>query len=80
MTGDARRRILLVVFALLTVPLSAVTGSPSGPSPQFTLANGLNVILHRDTSIPVVAVNVMPTSARPTRNQDERDSRISSNT
>ena len=31
---------------------------------EFTLANGLNVILHRDTSVPVVSVNVsMPASA-----------------
>ena len=28
------------------------------PFRQFRLANGLNVILHRDTSVPVVAVNV----------------------
>jgi zinc protease len=28
------------------------------PYQQFRLANGLNVILHRDTSIPAVAVNV----------------------
>lgn len=30
----------------------------SVPFTQFTLPNGLNVILHRDTSVPVVAVNV----------------------
>ena len=28
------------------------------PYTQFTLPNGLNVILHRDTSVPVAAVNV----------------------
>jgi len=28
------------------------------PYSQFTLPNGLNVILHRDTSVPVVAVNL----------------------
>ena len=28
------------------------------PYTEFTLANGLHVILHRDTSVPVVAVNV----------------------
>ena len=28
------------------------------PFTQFTLPNGLNVILHRDTSVPVVAVNL----------------------
>jgi zinc protease len=30
----------------------------TGPFTQFTLPNGLNVILHRDTSVPVVAVNL----------------------
>ena len=53
-----RRRILLVLLALLTSPLSAQSPAPlQVPYRQFTLANGLNVILHRDTSIPVVAVN-----------------------
>ena len=40
-------------------------GTPHAQSPaltvpytQFTLPNGLNVILHRDTSVPVVAVNL----------------------
>ena len=28
------------------------------PFKQFTLDNGLNVVLHRDTSVPIVAVNV----------------------
>src|SRR6186997_1820695 len=54
-----RRRILLILLALFTVPLGAQTPAPlQVPYRQFTLANGLNVILHRDTSIPVVAVNV----------------------
>jgi zinc protease len=54
-----RRRILLVLLALLTVPLSAQSPAPlQVPYRQFTLANGLNVILHRDTSVPVVAVNM----------------------
>ncbi len=30
----------------------------SVPFTQFTLPNGLNVILHRDTSVPVVSVNI----------------------
>jgi zinc protease len=52
------RRILLTLLALATVPLSAQTPAPlQVPYQQFRLANGLNVILHRDTSIPVVAVN-----------------------
>jgi zinc protease len=54
-----RRRILLVLLALLTSPLSAQSPAPlQVPYRQFRLANGLNVILHRDTSIPVVAVNM----------------------
>jgi zinc protease len=54
-----RRPTLLVLLALLTVPLSAQAPAPlQVPYRQFTLANGLNVILHRDTSIPVVAVNM----------------------
>jgi zinc protease len=54
-----RRPTLLVLLALLTVPLSAQAPAPlQVPYRQFKLANGLNVILHRDTSIPVVAVNM----------------------
>ena len=54
-----RRRILLILLALFTVPLGAQTPAPlQVPYQQFKLANGLNVILHRDTSIPVVAVNM----------------------
>jgi len=54
----------LVVTALI-VPLGAQ--SPGQPSPgpllqvpyrQFQLANGLNVILHQDRTVPIVAVNV----------------------
>jgi zinc protease len=43
------------------VLLATVTGgaqSLSVPYTEFTLDNGLHVILHRDTSVPVVAVNV----------------------
>ena len=54
-----RVRILLILLALLTVPLGAQTPAPlQVPYRQFKLANGLNVILHRDTSIPVVALNM----------------------
>ena len=55
-----RRRILVLALALLP----AVVAAQSPPRPlevpyrQFQLANGLNVILHRDTSVPIVAVNV----------------------
>ena len=54
-----RRRILVGLLAVLTVPLAAQTPAPlQVPYQQFRLANGLNVIMHRDTSIPAVAVNV----------------------
>jgi zinc protease len=53
-----RRHIPIVLLTLLTVPLGAQSPPPlQVPYQQFKLANGLNVILHRDTSIPVVAVN-----------------------
>ena len=54
-----RRRILLILLAVFTVPLGAQTPALlQVPYQQFKLANGLNVILHRDTSVPVVAVNM----------------------
>jgi zinc protease len=54
-----RCRILVGLLAVLTVPLAAQTPAPlQVPYQQFRLANGLNVIMHRDTSIPAVAVNV----------------------
>jgi zinc protease len=66
-----RRRVLALVLVLLPTamaaqsPSSAPSAAPaSAPPPlevpyrQFTLANGLNVILHRDATVPVVAVNV----------------------
>jgi zinc protease len=49
---------------LLLVPLLLAQAAPSHaaaievPFRQFRLANGLTVILHRDTSVPVVTVNV----------------------
>jgi zinc protease len=45
--GTGGRGALLAQAPALTVPYT-----------QFTLPNGLNVILHRDTSVPVVAVNL----------------------
>jgi len=42
----------------VTAGLRAQAPSLSVPFSQFTLPNGLNVILHRDTSVPVVAVNL----------------------
>jgi zinc protease len=51
----------IVVF-VLALAFGAATGAQapqlSVPNTQFTLPNGLNVILHRDTSVPVVAVNL----------------------
>ncbi|MEO8678165.1 MAG: pitrilysin family protein [Vicinamibacterales bacterium] len=49
--------LLLASLAVVgTVALSAQ--SITVPITQFTLPNGLHVILHRDTSVPVVAVNL----------------------
>jgi len=63
-----RRRTppLIQIAALAVALLPAVLAAQSEPAPrklevpyrQFQLANGLNVILHRDTSVPIVAVNV----------------------
>src|SRR5262244_1317140 len=43
---------------LLPVSLAADTPPLQLPYTQFTLANGLHVILHEDHSVPVVSVNV----------------------
>ena len=55
-----RRSIVALAVALLPAVLAAQ--SPARPLEvpyrQFRLANGLTVILHRDTSVPVVAVNL----------------------
>ena len=45
-------------IALLTAVLSAQSAPLQLPYTQFTLANGLHVILHEDHSVPVVSVNV----------------------
>src|SRR4051812_9966703 len=37
---------------------TAHENTSSIPFEEFTLANGLRVVLHRDRSIPVVAINV----------------------
>jgi zinc protease len=41
-----------------SIALGAQAPALSVPFTQFKLPNGLNVILHRDTSVPVVSVNV----------------------
>ena len=63
-----RQRFLcatVLAAIVLTVPL--VNGQTAAPPPasslrvpytEFTLPNGLHVILHRDTSVPVAAINV----------------------
>jgi zinc protease len=60
------RLVLLPLLALALIQPAARLGAQS-PQPaatlevpfrQFQLPNGLNVIMHRDTSVPIVAVNV----------------------
>jgi zinc protease len=46
------------VFLAASLSVGAQTPALSVPFTQFTLPNGLNVILHRDASVPVVAVNI----------------------
>jgi zinc protease len=51
----------LFVFAFALVAFRAAAQAPAPlevPYRQFHLANGLNVILHRDATVPIVAVNV----------------------
>ena len=55
----------MVRSLLISVLVLAASVSPgahgqalSVPYTQFKLPNGLNVILHRDTSVPVVSVNI----------------------
>jgi len=56
------RRCSIVALAVALLPAVIAAQSPARPLEvpyrQFQLANGLNVILHRDTSVPIVAVNV----------------------
>jgi zinc protease len=53
-------RWLLVPALLLATAIAPAAQAPSlsVPNTQFQLPNGLNVILHRDPSVPVVAVNL----------------------
>jgi zinc protease len=57
------RRFAALALVLMAAPLGAQSPAPTAaplevPFQQFQLANGLNVILHRDTTVPLVAVNV----------------------
>ena len=47
-----------MLVALAAVQAAAAQSPVDVPFQQFRLDNGLNVILHRDASVPVVAVNV----------------------
>jgi zinc protease len=54
-----RVAVLLVALAALPVAGQSPTARALAVAyEQFTLSNGLNVILHRDASVPVVSVNV----------------------
>ena len=55
MTRGLSTAALIVAAA---IALGAQAPVLSVPYTQFKLSNGLNVILHRDTSVPVVAVNL----------------------
>src|ERR1041384_6537655 len=52
------RQILACLLLLVAAPLAAQSPPLEVPYRLFRLANGLTVILHRDTSVPVVGVNV----------------------
>ena len=57
------RRLAILALVILAVPLRAQSPAPA-TAPlqvsfrQFQLANGLNVVLHQDKTVPVAAVNV----------------------
>jgi len=53
-----RRLVILLALVVLAAPLAAQSPPLEVPYRLFRLANGLTVILHRDTSVPVVGVNV----------------------
>ena len=63
---STRPHLSLVLAAVaLAAPLHGLAADPAARSPrlsvpytQFTLSNGLRVVLHEDHSVPVVAVNV----------------------
>ena len=54
----ARSFIVSAAVLALSTALGAQGQALSVPYTQFKLSNGLNVILHRDTSVPVVSVNI----------------------
>jgi zinc protease len=52
------RRFVVLFVVLLAMPLAAQSPPLQVPYRLFRLPNGLTVILHRDTSVPIVGVNV----------------------
>src|SRR5215203_5682085 len=58
--GFMRHLFLTLVLVACTVPLRGQTATPplQVPYTQFRLANGLNVILHQDKTVPVATVNI----------------------
>jgi zinc protease len=50
--------LLLTALALHTASAAERTPDPTIPHVQYRLANGLEIILHRDNSIPLVAVDL----------------------
>lgn len=54
--------LMFVACASIVAQTPASSSSPAPalhvPNTEFTLPNGLHVILHRDTSVPVVTVNI----------------------
>jgi zinc protease len=66
--GVTHLRVPLITVVTMAFAVSLVAQAPSSPADakarlrvpytEFTLPNGLHVILHRDTSVPTVSVNV----------------------
>jgi zinc protease len=52
------RRCIALLLLLLVAPVYGQSPTLQVPYRLFKLANGLTVILHRDTSVPIVGVNV----------------------
>ncbi len=53
-----RRYLFLLTFGFLAFTASAQDAQIVQPYKQFTLDNGLNVILHRDASTPLISTNL----------------------
>src|SRR6187549_1475898 len=53
-----KRAALCALLLLATASSSAAQTTLQVPFTQFTLPNGLSVILHEDHSVPLVSVNV----------------------